>query len=215
LSRTNQPVRGGIADPHEEILMLKIHKTLILAVGLSAIALGGCSNYVKKTDFDAAIQRLQAKDQDLQSQINSLSQNMKQEMAKTDARITAMEGRINVDNIAYFDFNKADLHDSDKAKLQAFANVMNKYHGNAMVTVEGFADAAGSRAYNKKLGMERADAVRNFLITDGGMTADQVRAVSYGKAMNRQVQPGKSHEAGADNRRATLVVDFAGTRSDS
>ncbi len=195
--------------------MLKIHKTLIMAVGLSAMALGGCSNYVTKADFDAAVQRLQSKDQDLQNQINSLSQDMKQHMAKTDARITAMEGRIDVDNIAYFDFNKADLHDADKAKLKAFADVMNKHHSMAMVTVEGFADNAGSKSYNKKLGMERADAVRNFLVTEGGLSADQVRAVSYGKDMNRQVQPGKSHDAGSDNRRATLVIDFAGDASAS
>lgn len=193
--------------------MFKTHKSLFVAAGLAALVLGGCSSYVTKDDFNAAIQKLQAKDQDLQSQINSLSQNMKQQMAQYDTKIKQMQGRISVDNVAYFDFNKADLHDADKAKLKAFANVMNQYHGNAVVTVEGFADNAGSAAYNKKLGMERADAVRNYLISDGGMTADQVRAVSYGKSMNRQVQPGKSHDAGSENRRATLVIDFPGSTS--
>lgn len=190
--------------------MLKTHKSLFLAAGLAALALGGCSNYVTKADFNAAVQRLQAKDQDLQNQINSLSQNMKQQMAKYDAQIKTMQGRISVDNVAYFDFNKADLNDGDKAKLKAFANVMSNYHGNALVTVEGFADNAGSAAYNKKLGMKRADAVRNYLVSEAGMSADQVRAVSYGKAMNRQVEPGKSHAEGAENRRATLVIDFPG-----
>jgi len=170
---------------------------------------------VTKADFNAAVQKLQAKDQDLQNQINSLSQNMKQQMAKYDAQIKEMQGRISVDNVAYFEFDKADLNDGDKAKLKAFANVMNQYHGNALVTVEGFADNAGSSAYNKKLGMERANAVRNFLVSEAGMSADQVRAVSYGKVMNRQVEPGKSHAEGADNRRATLVIDFPGSSSAS
>lgn len=195
--------------------MLKTHKSLFLAVGLAAIALGGCSNYVTKADFDATVQRLQAKDQDLQNQINSLSQDMKQQLSKYDARITSMEGRISIDTVAHFDFNKSDLHDSDKAMLDDFAKVMNKYHGNALVTVEGFTDPAGSRAYNQKLGMKRADAVRNFLVTDAGMSADRVRAVSYGESVNRQVEPGKTHDEGADNRRVTLVVDFTGAGTGS
>lgn len=193
--------------------MLKATKSLILAVGIATVALGGCSNYVTKDDFNAAVQRLQSKDQDLQNQINSLSQNMKQQLGKYDARITAMEGRISIDTVAHFDFNKANLHDSDKAMLNDFAKVMNKYHGDAMVTVEGFTDPAGSMAYNKKLGMERANAVRNFLVTDAGMSPDLVRAVSYGEARNRQVQPGKTHDAGANNRRVTLVIDFPGQGS--
>ncbi len=193
--------------------MLKTKKGLILAAGLAAVALGGCSNYVTKADLNSAVQRLQAKDQNLQGQIDqnkSMIQDMKSELSKYGARVTALEGRINVDDIAYFDFNKSDLNEADKTKLKAFADVMNKYHSNALVTVEGFTDAAGSKAYNKKLGMARANAVRNFLVTEAGMSADHVRAVSYGKDMNRQVEPGKSHAEGAENRRTTLVVDFAG-----
>jgi peptidoglycan-associated lipoprotein len=193
--------------------MLKIHKSLFLAVGIAAIALGGCSNYVTKADFNAAVQKLQAKDQDLQSQINSLSQDMKQQLSKYDAKITAMQGRISIDTVAHFGFNESNLQDNDKAMLDDFAKVMNKYHGNALITVEGFADPAGSKAYNMKLGMKRADSVRNFLVSDAGMNPDKVRAVSYGEARNRQVEPGKTHEAGADNRRVTLVVDFTGNNS--
>ncbi|KGI78438.1 membrane protein [Oleiagrimonas soli] len=189
------------------------YKSLCMAAAVAALALGGCTNYVKKTDFDAAIQKLQAKDQDLQQQINSLSQDMQQKLSQYDARITAMEGRISVDTVAHFDFNKADLKDSDKAMLDQFAKVMNAHHSDAVVTVEGFTDPAGSAAYNKKLGMKRAEAVRDYLVNTAGMNANQVRAVSYGEARDRQVEPGKTHDAGTDNRRVSLVIDFAGTRT--
>lgn len=192
-------------------------KSLCLAVGMAALALGGCSDYVKKTDLNAAIQQtpafqqLQAKDQDLQQQIDSLKQDMQQKLAKYDARITAMEGRIKVDTVAHFAFNKASLQDSDKAMLDDFAKVMNAHHSNAVVTVEGFTDPAGSAAYNRKLGLERAQAVRDYLVTTDGMNASQVRAVSYGEARNRQVQPGKWGDDGSENRHVSLVIDYAGS----
>jgi peptidoglycan-associated lipoprotein len=78
-----------------------------------------------------------------------------------------------------------------------------------LITVEGFADPAGSRSYNRKLGMQRANAVRDFLVSSG-LAADQVRAVSYGEDSNRQVVKGASHARGADNRRVSLTVDATG-----
>jgi peptidoglycan-associated lipoprotein len=45
------------------------------------------------------------------------------------------------------------------------------------------------------------------------MDASRVRAVSYGEARNRQVKPGATRSAGEPNRRASLVIDFAGNAS--
>jgi peptidoglycan-associated lipoprotein len=61
--------------------------------------------------------------------------------------------------------------------------------------------------------MQRADAVRDYLVNQDGMAANQVRAVSYGEAKNRQVKPGDTHDAGMPNRRVTLVIDSAGAES--
>ena len=179
----------------------------------ATVALAGCSNYVKRTDFDAEIAKLHATDQSLQQQIDSLQQDMQSHFAKYDTQITAMQGRIRVDTVAHFVFNQASLQDNDKAMLDEFAKVMRAHHSDALVTVEGFADPAGSAAYNKRLGMKRADAGRNYLVNNDGMAASQVRAVSYGEAHNRQVKPGAKRGAGEPNRRASLVIDFAGTES--
>lgn len=189
----------------------KVYRSLCLAVGVTAtVALAGCTNYVKRSDFDAEIAKLHATDQSLQQQINSLQQDMQSHFAKYDAQITAMQGRIRVDTVAHFAFNKATLQDRDKAMLDEFAKVMRTHHSDALVTVEGFADPAGPAGYNKRLGQRRADAVRDYLVNTDGMPASQVRAVSYGEARNRQVKPGATHAAGEVNRRASLVIDFAG-----
>lgn len=189
-----------------------MYKSLCLAVGMTAmVAFAGCSNYVKQKDFQAAISQLQSTDQNLQQQINSLSQDMKQHFAKYDAQITAMQGRIRVDTVAHFAVDKATLQDQDKAMLDDFAKVMSDHHSDALVTVEGFTDPSGSAAYNKRLGKERAEAVRDYLVNQDGMAASQVRAVSYGEATNRQVDQGATGAAGEVNRRVSLVIDFAGT----
>ena len=177
---------------------------------LVGIALGGCSQYVKQSDFNAAISELRANDQKQQQEIDALTQDMQQRFAKYDAQITAMQGRISVDTAAHFAFGDATLRDQDKPLLDDFAKVITQHHPDAVITVEGFTDPAGSAAYNKRLGMKRADAVRDYLVSSGGLSADKVRAVSYGEASNRQVEKGQIRDAGAGNRRVTLVVDFAG-----
>ena len=80
------------------------------------------------------------------------------------------------------------------------------------MTVEGFTDQAGSAEYNRLLGQRRAEAVRHYLVTTGGLQATNVRAVSYGEAVNRQVAPGATGPgaAGMENRRVALVVDYGG-----
>ena len=60
----------------------------------------------------------------------------------------------------------------------------------------------------------RAEAVRKYLVGTAGLSSEQVRAVSYDKDENRQVRPGAVGDAGQDNRRVGLVVDYAGPRTD-
>jgi peptidoglycan-associated lipoprotein len=176
---------------------------------VAAIALGGCTHYVKQADFDSAIAELRANDQKQQQQLDSLTQEMQQRFAKYDAQIAQMGGRVRLDTAAHFAFNDATLRDQDKPLLDDFAKVISQHYPDAVVTVEGFADPAGSTSYNRRLGERRAKAVRDYLVQNG-LSADHLRAVSYGEATNRQVERGQSREAGEPNRRVTLVVDFAG-----
>ncbi|PWK84324.1 OmpA family protein [Fulvimonas soli] len=190
-------------------MTLHVPRTAALAAALLAVGLAGCSSYVKRTDFDAAIQQLQQKQQDQQQQIDAIKQQMQEQFSKYDAQITSLQGRVSVDTVAHFDFNSSTLREQDKPALQNFAQTLAKYHPDVLVTVEGFADPAGPAGYNQRLGMERARAVRDFLVSSG-LSADKVRAVSYGEARNRQVAKGAVRENGADNRRVSLTVDSVG-----
>lgn len=187
------------------------HRLSCVSLGLALVALGGCTDYVKKTDFDAAITELRNNDQKQQQEIDSIVSEMHQRFAVYDAKIAEMGGRIRLDTAAHFAFNDATLRDEDKPLLDDFAKTVSSHYPQAMVTVEGFADAAGSHGYNIRLGHKRAEAVRDYLVQHGGMPEDKVRVVSYGKAGNRQVLKGKSGDGAEPNRRVTLVIDYAGT----
>ena len=174
-----------------------------LAVLVTAVTLAGCTSYIKRDEYDAAIADLRAADQRMQSQIDALSQ-------KYDALVTQVAGRIRVETGAHFATGDAMLSEEDKPLLDDFAKAITSSHSDAVVTVEGFADPAGSAGFNQRLGMRRAEAVRDYLVGTAGMQAGQVRAVSYGEATNRQVRPGATGDAGRDNRRVSLVIDYAG-----
>jgi peptidoglycan-associated lipoprotein len=177
-------------------------RNALLAVSLLTVALGGCSNYIKRDEFDSTIADLRATDQRLQSQLDTLSQ-------KHDALVTQLAGRTRVETGAHFATGDATLSEQDKPLLDDFARVIRESHSDAVITVEGFADPAGSTAFNRRLGQRRAEAIRDYLV-GAGLSAEQVRAVSYGEDKNRLVRPGAVGEAGRDNRRVSLVVDYAG-----
>ena len=106
----------------------------------------------------------------------------------------------------HFGFNDAAVRDADIAALNRFAEVVRKHYPGAKVTVEGFADPAGSAAYNVALSQRRADAVKQF-VSGKGVDPSLISAVGYGKT--RLVNRSASRDMpGAElNRRVVFVIE--------
>ncbi len=190
-----------------------------LPVAVAAAVLLSACHYVKQEDYDSAIAELRNNDAGLRRDVDankadlaSLRSELEARFQKYDSAISQLQGRVRVDVASHFDYGKAELREQDKAALDDFASVIRQHHADLLVTVEGFTDAAGTAAYNQKLGLRRAQAVRDYLVQDG-LGADKVRAVSYGKARNRQVVAGAWGDKGQPNRRVALVIDDAGADS--
>jgi peptidoglycan-associated lipoprotein len=117
-----------------------------------------------------------------------------------------MEDQVKFDMPVHFGFNDAGVRSEDQPALQKFASVVQKYYPGAKVTVEGFADPAGSTRYNLQLSKRRADAVRDVLVQQG-LNDAMLATVGYGES--RQVRPGAARDnAGAElNRRVVFVVE--------
>ncbi len=71
------------------------------------------------------------------------------------------------------------------------------------VTIEGHADEQGTREYNLALGARRANAAREFLISQG-VAGNRIQVVSYGK--ERPLEICSEESCYAQNRRAVTVL---------
>jgi len=102
----------------------------------------------------------------------------------------------------HFDFNKANIRDDAKPILNQAAETL-KEHGNITVTVEGHTDSIGTEAYNQKLSVRRADAVRDYLAAQG---VDASRMTVVGKGESDPVASNDTADGRAQNRRVELLV---------
>jgi outer membrane protein OmpA-like peptidoglycan-associated protein len=154
-------------------------------------------------------QRIGQVEERLNSRISTLESELGALRSEFGATVERMESAVRFNAPVHFGFDEYELKPEARPLLDRFAQVMQNYYADAIVTVEGFTDTAGSQEYNRRLGMQRAEAVKAYL-AERGIPQDRMRAVSYGEASNRQVVPGARGpgEDGWQNRRVALVVDF-------
>ena len=107
---------------------------------------------------------------------------------------------------ANFDFNKRSLNSAGKEKARAAADIL-KREGYLKVVLEGHTDTRGSEKYNEKLGLDRAEAVKNELVAQG-IPVDTVSTISFGET--RPLFTEKEDWAYAANRRVHVRVGEEG-----
>ena len=115
---------------------------------------------------------------------------------------SAEDLRVNVGDTVHFGYNEYNVQDNDKAVLGRQAQWLAKYP-SVRVSVEGHADERGTREYNLALGARRANAVKEYLVSQG-VSAARVETVSYGK--ERPVCTESNEACWAQNRRGVTVV---------
>lgn len=114
--------------------------------------------------------------------------------------------RVNVGEFVYFDLDQYRLDDQDQQILRRQAAWLQAYP-NVRVLVAGNCDERGTREYNLALGERRANAVKQFLVSQG-VSASRIDTVSYGKERPKAL--GSNEEAWALNRNAhTQIISGA------
>mgnify|MGYP003582073331 CR=1 FL=1 len=99
---------------------------------------------------------------------------------------------------AFFDFDKAVLKPAGKAKLDEVANKICGINLEVIIAV-GHTDSVGSDAYNQKLSVRRAEAVKAYLVNKG---VDKARVYTE----SQPVADNKTKEGRAKNRRVEIEV---------
>lgn len=188
-----------------------------MVVVLGSLALSGCATRgaldeainQQQAALEAAIEEERADrmaaDQRLASDLAELREDLNALRTDFNAEIEAVARGLQFALPVHFAFDEADVRSTDNAALERFASVVNSHYAGSLVTVEGFADPAGSQAYNRALAERRAEAVRDRLISIGIQA--QLRTVGYGE--DRLVVPGASRDQpGAElNRRVVFVIE--------
>ncbi|HEX6558213.1 MAG TPA: OmpA family protein [Longimicrobiales bacterium] len=185
----------------------------VAVLGVAVLA-SGClatRNYVNKgiaeqqSALNAERTERQSADEKLAADVAQLRTDLNALRTEFGAKIAAVEEGLSFTFPIHFSFDDAAVQQGDIAALDNFAKVVNKHFPGTIVTIEGFADPAGSRSYNQGLSTKRAESVRNYLVNQEVQA--ELKPIGYGET--RLVVPGaEKDEPGADlNRRVVFVIE--------
>lgn len=151
-----------------------------------------------------AEQRLATAEQRLRAALASLERVANVQMEARGLVIT-LSGAV------LFEFGKSELLPIAEEKLREVAGALREELDNGKVlVVEGHTDSIGSEQANQKLSQARAEAVRDFLVSEG-IDAQKIEAV--GKGETSPIVPNDSAEQRANNRRVEIIVREPGQGS--
>jgi len=102
-----------------------------------------------------------------------------------------------------FEFDSAELKGASSVVLDVAVDSL-KQCPTIPVRVEGHTDAIGSDDYNQRLGLRRAQAVREYLIS-GGISSGRISAKSFGES--KPIATNETDEGRALNRRVELHTE--------
>jgi outer membrane protein OmpA-like peptidoglycan-associated protein len=146
-----------------------------------------------------------AADESLAADLATLRNDLQTMRTEFDADIEAVAQGLQFILPVHFGFDDATVTSDAMPALERFAEIVSRHYTGSLVTVEGFADPAGSQSYNVGLSTRRAEEVRDFLMEQG--ISAQLRVVGYGE--DRLVVPdAEKDDAGAElNRRVVFVIE--------
>ncbi|MFT4269159.1 MAG: OmpA family protein [Xenophilus sp.] len=107
---------------------------------------------------------------------------------------------------AFFDFDKSVLKPEGRAKLDDLVSKIRGINLEVIIAV-GHTDSIGTDAYNQKLSVRRAEAVKAYLVSKG---IERNRVYTEGKGEKQPVADNRTKEGRAKNRR--VEIEVVGTR---
>ena len=164
---------------------LKISAISLMSAALLATV--GCANQPKNNEVVVAPMAIPGNSA---YQTAPLAQNSAQ--VQQDAQ--------NIVGVVHFAFDSSEI-DAQAASILNEQVAFLANNPDAVVLVAGHTDERGSREYNHALGQRRAQAVKNYLASQGVPDAN-VQTISYGE--ERPVAAGNDEASHAENRRAEL-----------
>jgi outer membrane protein OmpA-like peptidoglycan-associated protein len=108
-----------------------------------------------------------------------------------------------------FDYDKTTIKEKETAELQKGIEFVKRYPGSR-IEIAGHTDNMGTPQYNQSLSEKRAQAVRDYLIREGGVDPAKITAVGhrdlYPVAPNKKPDGKDNPEGRAQNRRVEINI---------
>lgn len=119
-------------------------------------------------------------------------------------RIAGPAARPVVIGAVNFAFNKSDISNEAKTVLDVIAaSLVDPTNASRNITVTGNTDAIGSERYNEKLGQDRADQAKAYLVSKG---VAESRIVARTQGEKDPVAPNTTDNGRATNRRVLVML---------
>jgi peptidoglycan-associated lipoprotein len=179
------------------------------AIMVGAVGMSGCATkgYVRD-QVGAVDQRVSGRlDQD-DAHLSDLDHTSREALERAKAAGKLAEGKflyamVLSDDSVKFPVDRASLSPEAQTRLMDFVQKLKADNRNVYVEIQGHTDASGDAAYNKKLGADRAEAVRLFM-NKQGVALNRMSTISYGE--EAPVAPNNTREGRAQNRRVVVIV---------
>jgi outer membrane protein OmpA-like peptidoglycan-associated protein len=105
-----------------------------------------------------------------------------------------------------FTTGKSTLMPGAKERLNRVADVLKDYP-NKKIVVEGHTDSTGKAAMNDRLSQQRADSVKDYLMTRG-VPSKQITTKGFGAS--HPIATNSTSEGRAENRRVEIIIEPSG-----
>jgi outer membrane protein OmpA-like peptidoglycan-associated protein len=103
-----------------------------------------------------------------------------------------------------FKFAKADLPDEARTELDRLVEQLKADPQGAFIEIEGHTDSVGTPGVNKRIGLERAEAVKRYLYEQHQVPLHKMNVITYGE--EKPIAPNKTRDGRAQNRRVVVKV---------
>ena len=103
-----------------------------------------------------------------------------------------------------FKFSQAALPAEAKARIDEVVKQLKANPNGAYIEVEGYTDNRGDKAYNEKLGLDRAESVKRYLYQEHQIPLHRISVISYGS--DKPIAPNTTKAGRAQNRRVVIKV---------
>jgi outer membrane protein OmpA-like peptidoglycan-associated protein len=162
--------------------------------------------------FSGSVQTIVGLTQGIQAGSAGLKANVQdltKAMTDLGAEVRKTEIRVELPGDVLFDFDKTNLKPAAQETLQKVATIIRS-KSKGSVLINGYTDSKGNDPYNQRLSEGRANSVKQWLTTQGGISRVTLQTRGFGKANpvapNTKPDGSDNPDGRAKNRRVEVVI---------